>query len=179
MVRFVELSRRPSRLIWIVACWNGHRGNFRVLEPEEFLVVLSQHIPDPNDRLVADSGVYSNRLRKSAQTRSVEDAPLPPPLGPAPVLATNSATASRRSVWARLIAFVWEVDPLICPACGEEMKIVAVITASSVVTRILDHRARKNSHGPDPPPSLPERGPTPVHQLTREPFLDDLPWGEE
>jgi hypothetical protein len=153
-----------------------HHGNFRVFEAEEFLAVLGQHIPDTNDRLVAYSGVYSNRLQKITQAKDPKPAgPLPPPLGPSPAPDSPSRKIPRSSVWARLIAFVWEVDPLLCPACGQEMKIVAVITASSVVARILDHRARKKVSGPDPPP----RGdPTTGLELTREPFLDDLPWGE-
>jgi hypothetical protein len=34
-------------------------------------------------------------------------------------------------VWARLIRKVYEVDPLICPKCSNEMKIVAVIHEKS------------------------------------------------
>jgi len=32
-----------------------------------------------------------------------------------------------RSAWARLINKVYEVDPLICPHCGGEMRFLAVI----------------------------------------------------
>jgi hypothetical protein len=43
---------------------------------------------------------------------------------PEPKMDTVSARASRRS-WARLIQKVYEVDPLICPKYGSEMKIIA------------------------------------------------------
>jgi len=47
---------------------------------------------------------------------------------------TNKA---RRRSWARLIQKVYEVDPLVCPKCGSEMKVVAVITDPSEVNKIL------------------------------------------
>ena len=41
--------------------------------------------------------------------------------------------------WRELIKKVWNVDPLICPKCGEEMKVIALIDEPNVVKRILDH----------------------------------------
>ena len=46
---------------------------------------------------------------------------------------------SGNSTWAKLIAKVYEVDPLVCPHCGEEMKVIAVIIDSSEVKKILRH----------------------------------------
>jgi len=34
---------------------------------------------------------------------------------------------------------VYEVDPMICPECGSEMKVVAFITDYQAVDRIIDH----------------------------------------
>ncbi len=44
-----------------------------------------------------------------------------------------------RSTWARLIAQVYEVDPLVCPRCSSSMRILAVITEPEEVRRILRH----------------------------------------
>jgi len=44
--------------------------------------------------------------------------------------------------WARLLRRILEVDPLLCPRCGVEMKIVAVITEPKVVDAILRSLAR-------------------------------------
>ncbi len=52
--------------------------------------------------------------------------------------------AARRS-WARLIQKVYEVDPLICEKCGHEKKIVAVITNSHEVRKILECLKRNNA----------------------------------
>ncbi len=36
--------------------------------------------------------------------------------------------AKASASWARLIHEIFEVDPLLCPNCGKEMKIIAFIT---------------------------------------------------
>ena len=38
-----------------------------------------------------------------------------------------------------MIKKVWEADPLLCPNCGREMRIVALITERDVIERILRH----------------------------------------
>ena len=43
--------------------------------------------------------------------------------GESPVVLLEKKT----STWAKLIAKVYEVDPLVCTKCGGEMKVVAVI----------------------------------------------------
>ena len=43
------------------------------------------------------------------------------------------------SVWANLISKIYEVGPLMCPRCGCDMKIIAVITDPDEVKKILKH----------------------------------------
>ena len=43
------------------------------------------------------------------------------------------------STWARLIAKIYGVDPLVCPRYGNSMRVLAVITDPSQVERILRH----------------------------------------
>ncbi len=50
--------------------------------------------------------------------------------------------ALRRS-WAQLIKRIYEVDPLVCPSCGSEMKVVAFIIDHAVVDKILRHLKRR------------------------------------
>jgi hypothetical protein len=47
----------------------------------------------------------------------------------------------RRAVkkWAELIKLVYEVNPLQCPKCHQEMRIVAIINDPPIVERILKH----------------------------------------
>jgi len=42
------------------------------------------------------------------------------------------------SSWARLIAKVFQADPLVCKRCGGPLKVVAYITHTVAIRRILD-----------------------------------------
>ena len=42
-------------------------------------------------------------------------------------------------LWAVLIARIYEVLPLLCPLCGGQMRLIAVITAGTQITKTLDH----------------------------------------
>jgi hypothetical protein len=44
--------------------------------------------------------------------------------------------------WARLIAKVYEAEPLACARCGSPMKVVALVQDPAQVERILRHLAR-------------------------------------
>jgi len=42
-------------------------------------------------------------------------------------------------LWAALIAGIYEVLPLICPMCVGQMRIIAFITFSADIQKILEH----------------------------------------
>ena len=48
----------------------------------------------------------------------------------------------------------YEVDPLLCRECGSEMRVIAFITAFSVVDRIINHLGLEFTAARPPPPSL-------------------------
>ena len=50
-----------------------------------------------------------------------------------------SPQPSCRSAWARLIAKVYEIDPLVCPHCSSRMRVLADITDPAEVNKILRH----------------------------------------
>ena len=58
-------------------------------------------------------------------------------------------------LWAQLVARIYEVLPLLCPACGGDMKIISFITMPSAVERILLHLDLPHR----PPRVSPARGP--------------------
>ena len=75
-----------------------------------------------------------------------------PPIKPA---IEEAPPSPARRAWARLIRKVYEVDPLLCPACRGLMKVISFITDEDVIYRILDHLDLLE---PDPPPPPPPRG---------------------
>ena len=98
--------------------------DFKDFSPLRFLAELQQHIPNVWEQLVRLYGVMSPRTRgverkkrykkkkASQQSYFVEQAEQKQPV-------------SRH--WAIWIKKVYEFDPLVCPKCGENMKIKAFI----------------------------------------------------
>jgi hypothetical protein len=58
-------------------------------------------------------------------------------------------------LWAALIARIYEVFPLLCPMCGGQMRIIAFITFSADIHKILEHIGVE----PQAPRIAPARGP--------------------
>jgi hypothetical protein len=52
--------------------------------------------------------------------------------------------------WAALIRRVFEIDPLICPRCGSQMRIKSFITDTKEVKRLLDHLGIPGFIKPEP-----------------------------
>ena len=102
----------------------------------DFPAEVTQHIPDPGKHLIRHYGFYSNKTR-GLRTQGHAQA--------ARAVAQNPASApsakQARKRWAALIKQVYEVDPLVCPKCGAEMKIVSFIERrqSEVLEKILRH----------------------------------------
>ncbi|MFB6346836.1 MAG: transposase [bacterium] len=138
--------------------------NFEVFDPLDFLAQVTQHIPDKGQHLTRYYGWYSNVSRGKRARAEGEQGSETTYVRPAPL-------AHKR--WAMLIKQVYEVDPLECPECGSEMKVISFIKDPAVIYRILDYLDLLESSGNDPPRSPPES------ELTYEPIYDDLPYGDE
>jgi hypothetical protein len=120
--------------------------NFDALDPLEWLARMSDHIPDPGQHRTLFYGVYSNRVRGSAQPEDRE------------AHAGETPEPRRRCspTWARLIAKVYHVDPLVCTRCGQPMSTIAFVTHQVAIGRILDHLGLSTPQAEKPPPSVPE-----------------------
>jgi len=120
----------------------------------EFLARLLTHVPDTSSIYVRYYGAYSVRRRarwrdqgiltatrfQAEVTGSADDSPTWPQM------------QARRRRWAELLQRIFEVDPLRCPRCGGDMRIVAFVLDHQVVHAILKHLRKVR---PDPR-ALPE-----------------------
>ena len=57
--------------------------------------------------------------------------------------------------WALLLVRIYECLPMLCPRCGEPMRIIAFVLDPPVIERILDHIGEPTA----PPMILPARSP--------------------
>jgi len=55
-------------------------------------------------------------------------------------------------LWAEMIRKVYEIDPLICPKCGEEMKVISFIEDNKVIDKIIDYLKLTSKAERPPPP---------------------------
>ena len=92
-------------------------------------------------------GAYANRVRRLYRAEVVGGEAVDGGEGSAPPEDLSEREARGRRSWARMLRRIYEVDPLICPRCGDELKIVSVITDPVVVDQILEHRERRQTPG--------------------------------
>ena len=70
--------------------------------------------------------------------------------------------------WRECIKKIWEVDALVCPRCGGQMKIIAFITEVLSIKQILKHLNLWQQKPSRSPPSKPES-----IEFVYEPCYDD------
>ena len=114
-----------------------NKRNFSISSAEEFIAAITQHIPDHNFQLVRYYGWYSNRMRGERRKMALEED------DDTENDIINAASYKPRKIpaptWRECIKKIWEVDPLKCPRCSAEMKIISFIKEKQVIRKILVH----------------------------------------
>jgi hypothetical protein len=88
------------------------------------------HIPNKGEQMVRYYGYYSNKSRGMRKKAGIDDQ--------VPVLIESALSAAAfYKNWARLIQKIYQVDPLLCPKCQGEMRIISFIT-DTVTTGLLE-----------------------------------------
>ena len=128
------------------------------LTPLELIDRLAALIPPPRLHRHRYHGVLAPNAPLRAAVTALARASAATPEQPAvaePVGGEEHRRSPARYLWALLIARIYEVFPLVCPHCGTEMRIIAFVTETASVTRILEYIGE-----PAKPPRLaPARGP--------------------
>jgi hypothetical protein len=118
----------------------------------------------PNAKLrasvTASAGPAGATLQVIEQARQKMGLPEPEDTGDRPLSADDDeprSDAGRLAArcWALLLARIYECLPLLCPRCGEPMRIIAFILDPPIITRILTHIGEPTA----PPAVLPARAP--------------------
>ena len=93
--------------------------NTRQFDAVDFIASLCSHIPNKGKQTVRYLGYYSNVCRGKRKKQNSAEADF--------IIFDDEYTKGCNKSWARLIKKIYEVDPLICPKCGGQMRIIAFI----------------------------------------------------
>jgi hypothetical protein len=147
--------------------------NGQILDPLEWIAKLTLHIPDPGAQPIPYCGRYSNVSRAKAS----RCAQLPDHSTQSLVPKEDSEgewLKERKSIWAAFIKLIYESDPLLCPKCHTQMKVISLIKDGTVIDKILHHLEYKFDVLP-----LSARPPPPQVPVPNSDFLLDSPvWTE-
>jgi hypothetical protein len=148
----------------------GPKRNFQIFWPLDFLAEFTQHIPPTGSHPIRYYGWYSNpgapgrglRKKRGAGATAQSAASSGGQVADVPASSCSSQT------WAMLIKRVYEVDPLSCPRCGSEMKVVTFIDPpqGEVIEKILKHCGLWRVSAPRAPPQVHDDA---THEL---PYVD-------
>jgi hypothetical protein len=100
----------------------------------EFIARVVDHIPEPSQQMTRYWGFYANAARGKRRKKADEGEQAS--AGSKREDTDDDFTRQARLSWAKLIRRVYEIDPLLCPFCGAEMKILAFITDFATVRAI-------------------------------------------
>ncbi len=118
-----------------------------ILTPFEFLERIAALIPPPRRHRHRYHGVLAPNSPLRSQVTARAGSPIDEKSDGKCTSDTTQAEDREEQVpsqgasylWAMLLARIYEVFPLICPHCGAELRIIAFLTESDPIVRILDH----------------------------------------
>ncbi len=109
-----------------------------------FIARVTSHIPDKGQVMIRYYGLYSNAYRgKMRKTRKASN--------PSLIIEQEEVFVPSKG-WAEMIRKVYEVDPLLCPSCGGQMRIISFIEEPKTIDRIIHYlELRFEAERPPPP----------------------------
>jgi hypothetical protein len=139
----MEYDERQSAVTYHSDKPTGPTAGSETVDALEFLARVVSHIPNKGQVLQRYYGWYASRVRGMRRKAGAEH----------PIVCvepTPEALSEAGRRWAELLRRIFEVDPLACPRCGEQMRIVAFITQPQIIDRILEHLRRTAPTRPRP-----------------------------
>ncbi|MFQ6109960.1 MAG: transposase [Candidatus Aminicenantales bacterium] len=112
----------------------------------EFIARVTSHIPDKGQVMVRYYGIYSNAHRGKIRKAGVDSSHPPIIEDEAPFVPSRG--------WAEMIRKVYETDPLLCPRCGVQMRIISFIENPKVIDKIILHLKLTFQAVRPPPPQI-------------------------
>jgi Putative transposase len=127
----------------------GKREHEIVLTPLEFIARIAALMPLPRQHRRRYYGVLASNPPQRGQVTPLPNPQValsecdattrPSPTDPASRTRVSAAHHQSRYIWAKLIARVFDTDPLLCGRCGGRMKIIAFVVQASEIKKTLAH----------------------------------------
>ena len=147
VARYVErgpLSLEKLTLQDDIVTYTTKDGTAHEFDAVEFLATLSAHIPKPYESITRYYGWYSCRNRgerkKLVPQQTIED--------------IHELTCKPSSSWARCIKQIYELDPLECPKCKSQMRILAFVHDPLEIKNIMKSQGIPDYTAPPPIPDF-------------------------
>jgi ribosomal protein S27E len=150
---YIAASETPGGIAKVIYTGKNSRvrEQFTALD---WLARLVTHIPNKGEQLIRYYGFYSNKVRGVRKKAEAVNTAAKNQEISSPVLSVIENKLSRKAFrrnWARLIQKVYHTDPLVCPKCNGNMKIIAFIEEEDTIRQILKHLGLWLPGNHDPP----------------------------
>jgi hypothetical protein len=139
-----KLSIQDDIVTYIVT-YTTKDGAAHEFDALEFIAALSAHIPNTYESLTRYYGRYSCRSRG-------ERAKLAPP--PTEEPESDYRQEFRKSSWAACLKRIYEINPLECPKCKAQMRIIAFIQDAHSIKDIMNAQGIPDFQAPPPIPTF-------------------------
>ena len=126
--------------------YSRHGSQEESMDYLEFIARVTSHIPDKGQVMIRYYGLYSNAHRGKMRKAGCD------PLYP--LITEEGPTYVPSKGWAEMIRKVYEVDPLRCPTCGGQMRIISFIEQPKIIDRIIAHLELTFEAERPPPPRV-------------------------
>jgi len=124
----------------VVYQYGKNRTESEQMDYLEFIARVTSHIPDKGQVMIRYYGLYANAHRGKVSKAGVS--PSHPSIieeEERPSIIEEEERFVPSKGWAEMIRKVYEVDPLLCPQCGGEMKVISFIKDHKVIDKIIVH----------------------------------------
>lgn len=107
----------------------------KIFDALEWLAAMCSHVPNKGDPALRDyyghcspasSGISRGRRKNNDQDELIPS-----------ILEPDGTSKAYRRNWARLIQKIYELDPLTCPRCTSQMRVISVIEQPEIIKKIL------------------------------------------
>ena len=151
VARYIErgpISLEKLSLEDDVVTYTTSDGVVHEFDALSYLALLTAHIPNRGESLTRFFGHYSSRSRGERNKNERLNAAATNPALPVTVEHTKRASLT----WAECIKRVYEIDPLQCPKCKSQMRIIAFIQDPHEINQIMASLDLPKAHSPPPIP---------------------------